>query len=151
MRSVVVCVAASLLCGCASFENSTNRNIQIGLTGLMAVDTAQTVQIAKNPDCLYEANPIAAKLFGSEHPSPERVIGTNIIVIAAHWMLGGFLDRKANAPINLDVDALEDIKSRNRWKAAQRTYQIATFVGHGGAVANNFNHGISPTGFRGCR
>lgn len=139
-------------CGCAttapddrtalSFASKGARNAQLGLSALMLVDTAQTVTIARNPDCLSEGNQIAAAIFGTEHPSPSRVLITNAVYIAAHWALGAFLDRKAET---IDFDDLEnDHARRQRWKLARNVYQVATGFGHGFAVTNNHSIGIKP-------
>lgn len=146
MAGAWACLGAAALTGCAStgFATDSGRNRQIGLTGLMAVDTAQTVTIGRSSDCLYEANPIAAAVFGSATPSPQRVLLTNTVYIAAHWLLGSYLDRKANPSVDFSVSAEQDIARANRWKTAQRVYQIATFVGHGAAVMNNEARRIKP-------
>ncbi len=124
------------------FASKGARNAQLGMTALIALDTAQTVTIARSPDCLYEGNKIASTIFGSESPSPQRVLITNALYITAHWMLGSFLDRKAET-INFD-DLEHDEARRKTWKIARALYQGLTIVGHGAAVANNANQGIDP-------
>ncbi len=94
----------------------------------MLYDTAQTVTIARNPDCLREANPLA--FFGDEHPSQEAVLLYNAVYIVGHWLLSRKLDSLAERSTS--------------WARARRIYQLATFIGHGGAVANNFALGIKP-------
>lgn len=140
-------IAALLLtsgCSLTRFETEAGRNKQIALTALMALDTAQTVTIGRSPECLYEANPAAAALFGSDTPSPERVLYTNAAYIAAHWIAAAYLDRKAEAPIDFTVDAVEDVKRRESWRFKRTLYQFFTTFGHGVAVASNASRGIKP-------
>ncbi len=133
------------LTGCSSlgFVSRQSLDKQIGLTALMLADTAQTVTIARS-SCLYEANPIAAGVFGSEHPSPQRVLLINAVYIAAHWAAGSWLDRKAESPVDLSVDAITDVRRRQRWRVLRSTYQWATLIGHGAAVTSNAANGIKP-------
>jgi len=126
------------------FVTTSARNTQLGLTSLMALDTAQTVTIARSPECLFEADPVAAAVFGSRNPSPERVLITNTLYITAHALLGAYLDRKAHAPVDLSISADADIARRKRWQLFQRVYQFATLIGHGAAVINNESRGIRP-------
>ena len=116
------------------FSTKFDRNAQLGLTALMILDTAQTVTIARNADCLKEGNPIAAAIYGSDAPSQERVLITNAIYITGHWLLSRYLDSK----------------SGDGWKLAKRTYQVLTFLGHGSAVANNASLGIKPFSNHNC-
>lgn len=147
-------IGAVALAGCVAspdtkpdafdFVTVEARNKQLGLTALIGLDTAQTVTIGRSAECLYEANPVAAAVFGSATPSPQRVLISNAIYIGAHWLLGSFLDRKASAPIDLSISAEEDLARHKRWHTAQRVYQFATAIGHGGAVINNEARGIRP-------
>lgn len=131
-------------CGSMSFASETARNRQIALTGLMAIDTAQTVTIARSPECLYEANPVAAAVFGSKTPSPERVLITNALYVTGHWALASYLDRRAEAGVDLSVDAAADLARQKRWKRLRGIYQFVTAIGHGAAVVNNEARGIRP-------
>lgn len=130
------------------FASKGARNAQMGITTLIAVDTAQTVTIARNPDCLYEGNKLAASIFGDDTPSQSRVLLTNALYITGHWLLGSFLDRKAET-INFD-DLEHDGERRKAWKIVRALYQGLTFVGHGAAVSNNFNQGIKPASNFSC-
>lgn len=153
-------IGSALLAGCATnqfdsdrtaldFASKGARNAQLGMTAVMALDTAQTITIARNPDCLYEGNQLAAKIFGDDTPSTSRVLITNAVYIATHWMLGSWLDRKAET---IDFSDLENDQSRRRgWRIARGIYQALTIVGHGAAVANNFNQGIGPATNYTCR
>lgn len=138
------CLGALALTGCAAarFQTDSGRNKQLGLTSLMALDTSQTVTIGRSPDCLHEANPLA--FFGDQHPSAQEVLITGAVYGTAHWLLGAYLDRRANAPIDLSMSVEADMKRRSRWKWIQRSYQVLTGLGHGVAVANNMKLGIRP-------
>jgi len=146
-------IVGTALAGCVStgndrgvfeFASTAARNAQVALTGLIALDTAQTVTIARSPECLFEADPIAAAVFGSRRPSPQTVLITNTLYIAGHALLGAYLDRKANAPVDLSISADEDLARHTRWRVLQRVYQLATLIGHGAAVINNEAKGIRP-------
>jgi lysylphosphatidylglycerol synthetase-like protein (DUF2156 family) len=133
-----------VMVGCAQFATPTARNAQIALTGLMALDTAQTVTIAREPDCLREINPAAVAIYGTENPKPKQVLITNAIYMAAHWALGGFLDRKANTSPDLTISLEQDLAKRQRWLRLQKIYWVATAIGHGAAVINNNVKRIRP-------
>lgn len=132
-----------VMVGCAGFATESSRNRQIALTGLMALDTAQTVTIARSP-CLHEANPIAAAVFGSDRPTPERVLLTNAVYITGHWLLGSYLDRQAERPVDLSITAEQDLARRNTWRTLRGIYQFVTALGHGVAVVRNQAKGIRP-------
>ncbi len=112
----------------SSFVVRFDGQIQLGRTALMLYDTAQTVTIARNPDCLREANPLA--FFGNEHPSEREVLLFNAAYIVGHWLLARKLDELASQSTG--------------WARARRVYQVLTFAGHGAAVANNVALGIRP-------
>jgi hypothetical protein len=146
-------IAGALLAGCVStgsdrsafeFASASARNTQVALTSLIALDTAQTVTIARSPECLFEANPVAAAAFGSRTPDPARVLITNTLYLTGHWLLASYLDRMAEAPIDLSIPADEDIARHKRWRLLRRVYQLATAIGHGAAVINNEAKGIRP-------
>lgn len=130
--------------GAMDFATPAARNRQLALTGLMALDTAQTVTIGRSPDCLSEGNQVAVYAFGSRTPSPQRVLLTNAVYIASHWALGSYLDRKAESSIDLSLTAEADIARRERWRFMRGLYQFASFFGHGFAVARNTRKGIHP-------
>jgi hypothetical protein len=147
------CITPLLFAGCTTtpdrqsafdFATPAARNTQLALTGLIALDTAQTVTIARSAECLYEANPIAAAVFGSEHPSTQRVLVTNAVYLTGHWLLGAYLDRKARQPVDLSITAQQDVSRKSRWRVMQRVYQALSFIGHGAAVINNQARGIRP-------
>lgn len=147
---LLVCVASLFgMSGCASadgprafqFATAEARNTQVALTGLMALDTAQTASFG---DCFREANPLAVAVYGTDRPSPKQVLITNTVYIAAHWAAASYLDRKAEAPIDLSLTAEQDMARRSRWRFMRGLYQFLTAFGHGAAVINNQLAGIRP-------
>lgn len=142
MKAVAIVLAALALSAC-TFTTPAARNTQLALTGLMAADTAQTVTIARS-SCLFEANPVAAAVFGSKRPSPQTVLLTNVAYIAGHWALGSYLDRRANQPVDFSIESDADIARKAKWRRLQRVYQWVTALGHGAAVINNEKRGIRP-------
>ena|SRR5688572_24944052 len=137
--------------GAMEFATPQARNRQLALTGLMALDTAQTVTIGRSPECLSEGNQVAVYAFGSRTPSPQRVLLTNAAYIASHWALGSYLDRKAESSIDLSLTAEADIARLERWRFMRRLYQFASFFGHGFAVARNARKGIAPFSNYNCQ
>lgn len=65
---------------------------------LDAIDTAQTMHLHRDRDpqtlvmCNREADPMAAKIYGSQYPSPSRVLLTNIALATVHTMVTSWLD-----------------------------------------------------------
>ncbi len=149
MGAAYACLGALALSGCAGFASSEGRNAQLALTGLMLADTAQTVTIARSPDCLREVNPLA--YAGDKHPSPRKVLFTNALYIVGHWMLGSYLDRKANAPVDVNISVEQDMAQRDRARFLRRVYWVATGIGHGAAVASNARKGINPFSSYSCK
>lgn len=67
MRHILL-IALISLSGCASM--STEEKVW---QGMHAIDTLQTLQISRNPECFKEADPITSRLIG-KHPSEGKVI-----------------------------------------------------------------------------
>jgi hypothetical protein len=72
------------------------------------------------------------------------VLITNAAYIAGHWMLGAYLDRKAEAPVDFTVTAEADVARKERFRFLRTLYQFATVFGHGLAVTGNEARGIKP-------
>lgn len=123
----------------APYQNDTTRNVERTWLVMHAIDTAQTVTIARSPECLIEANPIAAKLYGSEHPSAERVIATNVLLGYLHYRIGGWIDKKTE-------EAILDPKSESvgAWYTTRLAWHGLAIIGTGAAVTNNFSRGVQP-------
>lgn len=110
---------------------------------LAAVDTLQTVQIAKHPKCYYEADPLARALYGTRHPSVGKVIGINLVMITAHTMVASWLDDKV-ATENARYDA-EDKYGVGPWYGARFVFHAVSLLAEGSATLNNYNRGIHLT------
>lgn len=65
---------------------------------LDAIDTAQTMHLRRdrNPQvvvkCNRESDPFAVKIYGTQYPSPSRVLLTNIALATVHTMVTSWLD-----------------------------------------------------------
>lgn len=109
---------------------------------LHMVDTMQTVQIARHPQCYREANPLAAKVYGTEHPSPQRVMITNLALGLVHSRVSRWLD-----------DGVARAQARDDglvgpWAVGRIAWHTVSILGTSAAVANNFSQGLTPTSAR---
>lgn len=123
----------------APYENTGVRNGEHVWLGLHALDTAQTVTIARSPGCLREANPLAATVYGSDHPSAQRVLLTNVALGYAHYRIGGWIDQRTEAAL---VDP--DNNSAAGWYLFRAAWHGLAWIGTGYAVAHNAANGGSP-------
>jgi hypothetical protein len=136
IRAALILAAVFALSGCevlnASFENDRTRKAEAVWLGMHAIDTAQTVTIARSPGCLREANPLASAIYGSDHPSTQRVLATNLALGWAHAKFGAWLDERTER-------ALLDPKSESvgGWYVARGAYYVVSFLGTGIAIGNN--------------
>lgn len=92
---------------------------------LHAVDTAQSIHIARAPECFYENAPLTRTIVG-KHPSEAEVAA----IMVGYSLLHTYL-----------TDRLE-----GRWL---RTYQVVSFINSARNVANNHRIGLRPFG-SGC-
>lgn len=123
------------LSGCAlvtPYTNDTTRNVEYTWLAMDAVDTAQTVRIARNPSCLREANPLAASVYGGDHPTPGRVIATNAVLAYAHYEIGAWIDKRTEAAA---IDP--DDTSYNGWYLFRSAWHGFALIGTGYAVLHN--------------
>lgn len=139
---------AGLLSGCSSFTTPEARHAEIAWLALDAVDTAQTVTIARSPGCLYEANPIAVQAYGGPHPDVGRVLAVNSVLAFAHWELGAWLDRNAERSAAADPD--DDTSTPANWYIARGAFYALSFLGSGHAVLGNFMMGVRPLSHATC-
>lgn len=99
---------------------------------LDAVDTLQTVQIAKHHNCFRESDPLAAWIYGSKYPNAGRVVLTNIVLATAHTMVTSWLDDKvATGSIG--------------WYRARVAWHTGSLLYSGVAVAHNMQQGLGLT------
>jgi hypothetical protein len=117
---IAIALSASLLAGC-----STMSAPEMTLHGLHAIDVAQTVQIARNPPCYYEADPITSRLIG-EHPSERDVLIWGV----ASGVFMHYASKKAD--------------ESGGWKRA--AWYAAAIVMTGRAVIGNHNIGLRVDG-----
>ncbi len=137
------CEALSLV---APYENKTVRNTEYTWLAMHALDTAQTVTIARSPSCLREANPIAADIYGSEHPSPSRVIATNVALGYLHYRVGGWIDNRTEAAL---IDPDND--SAAGWYLFRAAWHGFALLGTGYAVLHNAQARVGPFSKMTCK
>lgn len=127
-----------LLSGCTTYATRDARNAEYAWLALDAVDTAQTVTIARSPECLYEADPLAVFVYGTEHPSTGRVLMTNAVLAYGHYQLGGWIDRHTERAF------AQESPARGGWYVTRAAFYVVSFLSTGIAVTNNAAMGIHP-------
>lgn len=145
---VVVCLGLFVMTGCAAlpipFSPQTqqqNSNWAEGtFIALDTIDTLQTVQIAKHPQCWREADPMAAKIYGTDHPSAGAVVGINFALMIAHTMVASWLDDEV-AKHDMANDG-----SVGPWYVGRIAFHTVSILYSGAAVLHNKGLGISPLG-----
>lgn len=147
MRTTLVLLAA-LLTGCAGprlgFATYEARNAELLWQAMHALDTAQTVTIARSPECLYEKARLAQMVYGTKHPSVERVLATNTAGAALHWAAGSWLDRATERSF------AREGSQRGTLYVARIAYYSLSFMGTGTAVVGNVQLGIKPNSRKEC-
>lgn len=152
IAALLVILFACLLSGCSAvmplpestYETKVTHRTELAWQALNALDTAQTVTIARSPDCLYEDNKMAAAIYGGEHPSTSRVLATNVLLAWGHYELGGWLDRRTQAAVDADSPL------RGLWYTSKVAFYAVSFLGTGYAVSNNLSLGIRPFSTKEC-
>lgn len=127
--AVLSCSGCALV---APYENGTVRTMEYTWLGMHAVDTYQTVQIARNPHCMREANPLAEAVYGTDHPSPSRVIATNVGLGYLHYRIGGWIDARTER-----AAADPDDTSYGGWYLFRAAWHGVALIGTGYAVLHN--------------
>lgn len=135
-----------LATGCSSlrFQNDSTRTAELSWQAIHAIDTAQTVTIARSAPCLYEANPLAAAIYGSEHPSVRRVLATNAAMASLHWAVGSWLDRRTERALQRESGSV------GAWYVLRGAYYLLSILGSGAAVAGNVQLGVRPLSHMRC-
>lgn len=152
LLAVGVCVAALCLSACADFprplaplhDSYNSDTAELSWLALDAIDTAQTVQIARHPKCYREADSMAARMYGSDHPDVGKVVAINLALAFTHTVVTSWLDDKV-----AEHDMLND-GSVGPWYVGRIVWHVFSIVGSGAAVAGNFGIGLTPTSARGC-
>lgn len=109
---------------------------------LHAVDTMQTVQIARRPECYRESNPFASAVYGSDTPSESRVLVTNVALAFVHSAVSRWFDD------NVAASQLADDGNVGGWYVGRIAWHTVSLLGTGGAVIGNFSIGLTPTSAR---
>jgi len=142
-RRLVWAYAASVLLfvcclpGCAEFPREQGtRRLETTWLALDAVDTAQTMQIAKHPECYSERDPLARAMYGTDHPTPQRVLVTNVLLGLLHPVVSRWLD---DGYENADDDTVA------LWAIGRGGWHAFSLLGTGTAVLGNFSIGLTPT------
>lgn len=103
---LALALACLMMQGCATLpmplqpqNEQYNSNMAEGAWLVLdGIDTLQTMHLKRdrNPTtvvtCNREADPLAAKIYGSQYPSPSRVLLTNIALATVHTMVTSWLD-----------------------------------------------------------
>jgi hypothetical protein len=90
----VVCALCGLAAGCVSLSESGPT--ELTFQSLNAIDYAQTINIARQPDCYREADPVTSGLIG-QHPSTGAVVAMWAVQAGAHYYVTRWLDREVDA------------------------------------------------------
>jgi type II secretory pathway pseudopilin PulG len=148
--ALVLVIVLWLLAGCsvldATYTNDTTRKAEYTWLAMHAIDTAQTVTIARSPTCLREADPLAVAIYGTDHPSPQRVLATNIALGFVHAKVGAWLDERTEAAL-IDPDS----RSVGGWYVARGAFYVVSFLSTGIAIGGNESRGVKPfSHYTGC-
>lgn len=150
--SALLIVAVMLLCaclgGCAVMpiplnpqsEQQNSNYAEGAFLALDTIDTLQTINIAKHPKCWREADPFAAKMYGTDHPSVGEVVGVNLALMLVHTMVASWLDDEV-AKHDMANDG-----SVGPWYVGRIVFHVVSIGASGAAVLNNKHLGISPLG-----
>jgi hypothetical protein len=138
-RSAILIILAALMSGCSfqiqlggpkpHFERSSAETIY---QSLLAADAAQTVNIARRPDCYTEIG--LFRNIGGSHPSEGGVAASWAVVATGHSIVSGFLSRQAD-----DSDG-------KGWRYAYNIWQAVTIADRIQGVYRNHRDGLRPFG-----
>jgi hypothetical protein len=138
----LVCLLALCSAGCSlitPYENNAARDSEYTWLGMDALDTAQTITIARSPSCLRESDHVASWLYGSDTPTPARVIGTNVALAYAHYEIGAWIDRHTEAAA---IDP--DDENYPTWYLFRSAWEGFALIGTGFAVLHNAQARVGP-------
>lgn len=128
------------LAGCAALpipfqpqNEQYNSNMAEGAWLVLdGVDTLQTMHLRRerNPTtsvtCNREGDPLAIKLYGSEYPSKNRVLLTNLVLATVHTMVTSWLDDKV-----ADDDGTGPwYMTRVAWHTVSIAYSLTSVLGN---------------------
>jgi hypothetical protein len=105
---------------------------------LDAIDTAQTYQFSKKPQCFHEADSLAAHVYGSDRPPPARILAINGVLALVHPMVSRWFDEHADAAYDADSDSV------GLWFVGRAAWHAISIGATGLSIMNNYERGISP-------
>lgn len=145
--AVLALILLLQLTGCATMEpgnmfprEQSSRVAETVWLGLHTVDTMQTMQIARNPECYWEDNKLAAGIYGTKHPDENRVMITNVLLGLVHSRVSRWLDD------GVARSKFADDGNVGGWYVGRIAWHTLSIGLTTAAVSNNFRRGIGPTG-----
>lgn len=149
----VFLIITLLMSGCAVLpiplnpqsEQQNSNYAEGAFLALDSIDTLQTINIAKHPKCWREADPWAAKMYGTDHPSVGEVVGVNLALMLVHTMVASWLDDEVAKHVAMDA-ATPGLDSVGPWYVGRIVFHMVSIGASGAAVLNNKHLGISPLG-----
>lgn len=148
---LTVTLACFMLHGCAMLpiplqpaNEQYNSNMAEGTWLVLdGIDTLQTMHLkrVRNPTtvvtCNHEADPLAARVYGSEYPSPSRVLLTNIALATVHTMVTSWLDDEVAKHDKLDDGSV------GPWYVGRVIWHAASIGYSAYSVLNNKRQGCA--------
>lgn len=104
------------------------------------IDTAQTVHLARSPECFRESNPMTKAIIG-EHPSTGEAIAIGVLYSVAYRMANQYIEDK--------ITYTSDGYYANGWGWAKVSLSVFGLVTKGFTIGNNHVIGLRPFG-SGC-
>lgn len=152
LLAVATCVAALCLSACSDFprplaplhDDYNSDSAELSWLALDAIDTMQTVQIARHPKCYRETDKVASRMYGSDHPDVGKVVAINLALAFGHTVVTSWLDDK------VAEHEMKNDGSVGSWYVGRIVWHAVGILGTGAAVAGNFGIGLTPMGAHGC-
>lgn len=135
--ALAILLMAACCTGCATLESSSTKAEAVW-QGLNALDTAQTVNIARRPDCFSEVDPLTSTLIGKK-PDTAEVLAVGLAYAWAHDRVSGWLDRKVESAVVND-------RNVGGWYVGRFLWHAVGLVGKAHTVNNNHRIGMRPFG-----
>ncbi len=139
IRITLICFAFATLTGCATWEEMPLH--EKAFHTMNVIDTGQTINIARRPDCFREVGFPTQQLIGS-HPSETEVYLTSAAFGLAYHYGRKWFDRKVES-------APAGSQEQGWWVIGRASLFGAILIGKGATIANNADIGLSPWG-NGC-
>lgn len=137
VKRAVAVTCAAMLAGCQSMPTH-----EIAWQSLHAVDTYQTMNIARNPDCFREADPLTRAIVG-EHPSTGEVAAVMVAYSLGHWYVSRYLDRKVDESSATDAN-------RGTLYVLRAAWIVGGLFGKAVVVGRNNALGLGPLNYEEC-